>query len=818
MKRKRRLWEIIAPNPSVRYGMAEKLNVGHWMKVETPYGKKLQVYEHGIGKEGGTSILLRHGYTGGMRSVSHDPAEYLVEVSNATGMKKSERVLFTHTDREIVTIDGNGSVGQYSVEEVFAKIGFSGEWWYRRIVTNVTRNLGIIFIWVRPSTYWYIVDKDFNVILSGVLDGYDVVLYTYYNNKLRVTMSNWDDDTYTWAEWTKDGIQRTGPIDYNFLDIAGRYCIAKDSEYIRFIDYETGDIVSHKLLNRWCIIRVKSVGYNQFRVYVVYWYMPAMFKFRELLNRLPGVGSYLSFEELMSEPDAVVYEFYINDRDVRFEGKVSGDQSGNIISRKDASVYGAYSYNGSLCKWVSRGSTPPYFGSMVSYKWYSNYDDGTVLLPLNIIDYNSDFTLSKDNVAIYSKADYLYSEYQIRLATENREIWFKGSSANDVISGASLVSFNPDTGEAYIVLTLENTNEKVYFKVTRNRIERVEGYAYYQLVYIAERPNYLIFQPQDPVARCYNIGEFHVFLSIYIDNCSDVDPGLLSEALNEASYVSSFYGGIIGSPYDVVCTGFYVICLLEVSLSYYRHAYLLHFARQGSYTTVSHNGELAPYYAFYRKSIIPRVIGSYPYYESTRRVVYNDLPPLRGIDKDYECSGYDVKIGNYWYSRYLAIKNSPTFVFKAIDRNKYLIYGLGGLVLLYNNNTFKSLRCNTFNSTLKIILNRKAFIEVGEIRSIVASDGKNVRWIGKLNGVEGEYLNDRLLFRNSVEYIGGGCNFAAIRRRENTEWVTYIADVNTLMAGENGVVLDKVQWDFYDFDAQDVFVFGTSGIKLRNVR
>ena len=821
MKRKRKLWEIIAPNPSVRYGMAEKLNVGHWMKVETPYGKKLQVYEHGIGKEGGTSILLRHGYTGGMRSVSHDPAEYLVEVSNVTGTKKSERVLFAHTDREIVTIDGNGSVGQYSVEEVFDKIGFSGEWWYRRIVTNVTRNLGIIFIWVRPSTstYWYIVDKDFNVILSGVLDGYDVVLYTYYNNKLRVTMSNWDDDTYTWAEWTKDGIRRTGPIDYNFLDIAGRYCITRDSEYIRFIDYETGDTVSYELLNRWCIIRVKSVGYNQFRVYVVYWYIPARFRFRDLLNRLPGVGSYLSFEELMPEYfEGAVYEFYINDRDVRFEGKVSGNHSGNIISRKDASAYGLTTYDGHYCGWVSRENLPPYGASEGGMAHTALYNEGTVLLSLNNIDYTPKFTLPKDDVVIFRRFYPYPEEHEIRLAVNNREVWFRGSSADDVISGAVPVSFNPDTEEAYIVLVLKGTNEKVYFKVTKDRIERVDGFSSYQLVFDSVRePAYLDFVSSGYCAKCRLTDDFNISISARVDDCREVDPDLFSEALSEALYVMSFCGDIVGYPYNCICEGPYPGRVF-VRLSYFKSAYHLRFVRPGSYTTVSYKEKLVPHFTRYIKVAVGSTyLGGFTCYDRFRETQYNN-PPLRGIDGDYESSDYNVKIGNYWYSRYLIARNCPTFIFKAVGGGKHLIYGLSHIVLLSSNNTFKNLICNTFNSTSNLMLNKKAVVKANTITNVVASDGKNIRWVGELNGIEGEYLNDRLLFRGSVEYIGGGCNFAAIRRRENTEWVTYIADVDTLMSGERGVVLDKVRWYFYDFDAQDVFVFGTSGIKLRNVR
>jgi hypothetical protein len=690
MRRKRKLWEIMAPNPSVRYGMAEKLNVGHWMRVETPYGKKLQVYEHGIGKEGGTSILLRHGYTGGMRSVSHDPAEYLVEV-NATTSTKTERVLFAHTDSEIVTIDGNGTVGQYSVEEVFAKIGFSGEWWYRRVVTNVTRNLGVIFIWDRLSTHWYIVDKEFNVILSGVLDGYEVDFYTYYNNKLRVLMYSWDDDTYTWAEWTKDGIRKMGFIGrVGIHGLAGRYYISRDSKFIRFADYETGDTVSYELLNRWCFVEVKSVGYNQFRVYIVYRHEPVTFRFRDLLNRLPGVGSYLSLEELIPESEAVVYEFYVNDRDVRFEGKVSGDISGGIISRKDASAYGIYSYDGHLCKWVYRGRTPPY-GGVLPYAWDPDhyYADGTVLLSLNNVDYASNFTLPKDNVVIYRGFN-LQGEYRIRLAVKNREVWFKGSSANDVIYQARPISFNPDTEEAYIVLILKDTYRSVYFKVTKDRIERVDEISYYQLVDFSER--------------------------------------------------------------------YYLLC----------------FVRPGS------------------------------------RI------PVRYIDKEYDCSGNDVKIGNYWYPGYLRVVNRVTFAFKAINSSKHLIYGMRDIVLLGSDNTFKCLICNTFAP--KVMLNGKAITGADEIRTVVASDGKGVRWIGGLNGIEGEYLNDRLLFRGQVMYMGGGHNFAIISRDEDTGWVTYIADVDTLMAGECGVVLDKVQWDFYNFDAQDIFVFGTRGVKLRNVR
>jgi hypothetical protein len=663
------------------------------MRVETPYGKKLQVYEHGIGKEGGTSILLRHGYTGGMRSVSHDPAEYLVEVSAATGTK-IERVLFAHTFGDIVTIGSNGTVRQYSVEDVFEKIGCSGWWGHRTIVTNVTGNLGIIFVWVGQSTYWYIVDRKFNVVLSGVIDGYEVIFYTYYKNRLRTLLYSWDSDNYVWAEWTKDGIQRTGLIrSVNIQNLAGRYYIIKDSEYIRFIDYETDDTVSYRLLNEWCSVYVKSVGYNQFRVYVIYWRAPVTLRFSDLLNMLPEVGSYVSLDELVQESEDVIYEFYVNDKDVRFEGKVSGDFSGNIISRRDTSAYGVYSYNGHFCRWVPRGSTPPYYARV--YGWHAAlyYADGTVLLSTNNIDYTSDFILPEDEVVIYRKVDspQYPRKYWIRLAVKNKEVWF--SSADDVTYQARPVSFNPNTEEAYIMVMLNDTYEEIYFKVTKDRIERVDRISYYQLVDLSER------------------------------------------------------------------------------------YYLLRFVRPGSYITV------------------------------------------RYIDKEHECSGNDVRIGNYWYPEYLAVKPYRTFAFKDIDGNKHLIYGIRDTVLLDSSNTFfKSLICFAFSSIPKIVLNREAIIEADEIRNIIASDGKNIRWIGKLNGVLGEYLNDRLLFSGPVIYMGGGHNFAAISRFEGTEWVTYIADVDTLMAGECGVVLDKVPFyfDFYDFDAQDVFVFGTRGVKIRN--
>jgi len=824
--KKRRLWEIISPNPPVRYGLAEKLNVGHWMNVRTPYGERLQVFEHGIGKEGGTSILLRHGYSGSLRSISHDPAEYLVEVS-ATQRRRRKGVLFAHTYKEAITIDSGGNVKQYSItDDIYPKIGYAGTWYDVRAITNVSPELGIIFLYSYQddTTYWYIVDKSFNVIKAGTFGNANIEFenYTYYNGKLRVLFYNWDDDTFAWSEWTKDGMLNIAPLelelepDYVVLSIAGRYAVCGQQGKVYFYDYEDNKLVLSLDVGAsgWPYrVSSKAVGYNKFRVYVPVYVHVVMMSYTELFQLLPEDGSSINIDDLLPVSDSKVYEFYVDDREVRLCNEVYGDLNEGIISRDNVSAYSVNYILGSYCLWTNRGSIPPYeadYGAGTGYYWRRRcYDNNTVLTSLDGIDYSSSFVAPPDTVFVHEG-----SVNEFTIAKGNREV--KLYDPDNSVYGAALYSFDVDVGEILIEVMPRSTYEKVYFRITDEKIERISSPSYYKLTQFRGPGAYL--------AEFINNGAgcggsyFDIDLGVLICDCREVDPDLFYEAMQEAQYILSFNGGAVGPPYDCICEhAFRWGGLVEVSLQYTHGAYLLYKVRPNEQILLSHAGPI-PLRASYMKRAYYdgyQSWGDCYYFE--QEFVYNTTEPFRGIDMDYQYSGYGVYIGQYLYHNYLRVCTNPTFIFRKLDENKYLIYGLSDVVLL-EGNTFKQLVYGGPDWNSQIIVNKKVAVETDSIDCIIAADEGNVRWFGYLNDVRGEYLNDRLISRDTVEYAGSGHNFVIYRRLTDEGWKYYIADMDTLITGQDGIVLDKPTSKFFDFDAQDVFVFGTRpNIKIKRV-
>ena len=824
--KKRRLWEIISPNPPVRYGLAEKLNVGHWMNVRTPYGERLQVFEHGIGKEGGTSILLRHGYSGGLRSISHDPAEYLVEVSATQRRRREKGVLFAHAYEEAITIDSDGNVKQYSiVNDIYPKIGYTGEWYDVGTITNVSPELGIIFLYNHQddTTYWYIVNRDFNAIKAGTFGNVNIFCdYTYYNGKLRALFYNLDGGVYVWSEWTKDGMLNITPLElgYTVLSMAGRYIIGSEQEKVYFYDYEDNKLVLSLDVKPpgtevWLDDAYsKAVGYNKFRVYVhVYIYVLEK-SFTELFQLLPEDGSSINIDDFLPVQNSKVYEFYIDDREVRPCNEVYGVLNKAIISRDSVSAYSVDYLSDPCCYWTEKGDTPPYGFHSYGY-WVQLYYNHTALSSLDGIDYYSpSFVAPPDTVLVHKRQA---REYRIAKGNGGITIY----DPDDSIYSTDLYSFDVDTGEIIIEVVPISTHEKVYFRITAEKIERISSPSYYKLVDFCESPLYL-YQHIDSGAKCAGNGSPNIDLHVHIHDCREIDPDLFYEAMQEAQYVLSFNGGIIGPPYDCLCELSELYGWLfhraTVRLNYYRGAYLLYKISPNEEVLLSHAGPVPLEATYWKIADASRLYEYRACYYSEQQFVYNSKP-LRGIDMDYQCSEYSVYIGQYLYNNYLRVRTNPTFIFRKLDENKYLIYGLSDVVLL-EGNTFKQLVYGGFGWNSQIIVNKKVVVESdgGSIGSIIAADEENVRWFGYLNDVRGEYLNDRLISRDTVEYAGSGHNFVIYRRLTNEGWKYYIGDMDTLITGQDGMVLDKPTSKFFDFDAQDVFVFGTRpNIKIKRV-
>jgi len=504
--RKRRLWEILSPNPPVRYAVAEKLNVGHWMRVVTPYGTRLQFFEHGIGKEGGTSIILRQGYSGNMRTVSHDPAEYLIEKIGRKTIEV-ERVLFLGSSEDLITISNPaGTVRHYDMYGyVLPRIGYDG---YGGVtdICNDTKKTGVILIREGYKIYWYVIDKSIDVVSSGVLDGLLEWGYTYLDNKLRVAFDD-EDGNFVIMEWINHHpvlVCSYTPPQYLGAHILGRHLmfISYDGT-VTFHNYETGSSKSFSIPGAYGAI-ARAAGNNVWRIYVGVRPDEYSITVSSFLNMFPDIGYSRSLDSLLRKPEGYTHEFIVSDTDV-IRGFSGNGYSGSIIAGINFCMYATNRPNGALCSWVQK-DYEPYFDHQ------PNYSRGVATSRLSGIDYDKSFRLSSGIGIFREERDRYYggqyaTQYTLRIVKDDKSVAIVGHLGLDGTRLATIHSFDTSSHEIYLKIRDYNYNMH-YFRVTENTITRIsKDDLPTPTLYSMEIGNgcYLIWGISDVVKKCGDV-------------------------------------------------------------------------------------------------------------------------------------------------------------------------------------------------------------------------------------------------------------------------------------------------------------------------